>query len=367
MKYEIIAEGFVTRRSESGPTSVAACSRCAITEDGEIVCTYAVQETLGQNDFKQMLSRSRDGGITWEEQGFLWSHLHDRYSLIGSISRALDGELFLYGIRIPIDIPGESFWSEATQGMKQNTLFIASSRDGGRVWTDPHPVVLPAPGSAEAPGPLTITRSGAWICCYAPYNTFDPQVVVDKNRVVYMRSEDRGKTWTSGAALRFPETDSNAAEAWVIELADKRLVSTCWHISNREGVDYPNAYAVSHDDGKTWSATGSTDTLGQSTGLATLPDGRVLFVYNQRRHGKPGVRMAVADPDERGFHTVFDDLIWRAASRTQGNTSGEHTEWTDFSFGEPSVLPLPDGTLLATLWVVQPEGRGIRYVKLKIS
>lgn len=366
MRYHILAEGFVTQRLETGPTAVAACSRCAVTDDGDLICTYAVQETLGRNDFKQMLSRSTDGGLTWKEQGFLWPHLHDHLSLIGSLSRAPDGELFIYGLRIPIDVPGESFWSDATQGMKQNSVFWASSTDGGHTWSDPHAIPLPYPGSAEAPGALLVTRSGTWLCCYAPYNTFDPNVTVDKNQVVYLRSEDRGKTWTSGTMMRFKEADSSSAEAWVMELTDGRIIGTCWHISNREGVEYPNAYGVSRDGGKTWCATGSTDTLGQSTGLGALPDGRALFIYNQRRHGEPGVRLSVADPDENGFNSVYDELIWRATARTQGNTSGEHTEWTDFSFGEPSVIVLPDGDLFVTLWAIQPAARGIRYVKARL-
>jgi hypothetical protein len=41
-------------------------------------------------------------------------------------------------------------------------------------------------------------------------------------------------------------------------------------------------------------------------------------------------------------------------------------EWTDFAFGEPSVVDLSDQTLLVTFWCVQPSGRGVGYVKLRI-
>ena len=42
-------------------------------------------------------------------------------------------------------------------------------------------------------------------------------------------------------------------------------------------------------------------------------------------------------------------------------------EWSDFAFGEPSITVVPDGTLLVTLWCIQPSGQGIRYVKLKLE
>jgi hypothetical protein len=133
----------------------------------------------------------------------------------------------------------------------------------------------------------------------------------------------------------------------------------------RDGRDYPNAYAISADGGQRWSPTRSTGIMGQSTGLAALPDGRALFIYNQRKHGEIGVWMAVVNPTADDFGIQSNEIVWRAAAPTQSGSSGNLTAWTDFSFGEPSVTPLPDGTLLVALWCVEPSGRGIRYVKLR--
>ena len=54
------------------------------------------------------------------------------------------------------------------------------------------------------------------------------------------------------------------------------------------------------------------------------------------------------------------DLIPSVVAVVQG-----HAGWTDFAFGEPSVALLPDGTLLLTLWCIQPDGSGIRFVKMR--
>ena len=135
------------------------------------------------------------------------------------------------------------------------------------------------------------------ICCYAPYNTFDPQLVVDRNQIVALRSDDQGQTWRHNSMIRFDSEYSTGAEAWVIELADGRLLGTTWHLNQEDKSDHPNAYAISLDGGDTWQPTRSTGIMGQSTSLAALPDGRALFIYNQRRHGEPGVWMAVVQPD----------------------------------------------------------------------
>lgn len=325
-----------------------------------------VQSKLGINDFKPLLTRSKDGGRTWSEPVSMWPHREKTHSIFGAISRAPNGDLFYFGSSYAIDTPGETFWSDATQGLKQNDLIWSRSTDDGKKWSEPRVIPMPIPGAAEAPGAMVVTRKGRWICCYAPYNTFDPKVVVDRNQIVALFSDDQGKTWKHNSMIRFPEKHQTGAEAWVMELADGRLVGTTWHMDQKTGQDHPNAYAVSNDGGNTWSPTRSTGIMGQSTGLGALPDGRALFIYNQRKHGEVGVWLAVAKPTERDFGVECNEIVWRAQTKTQSGTSGKHNEWQDFSFGEPSVTLLPDKTLLVTLWCVQPSGQGIRYVKLKM-
>jgi hypothetical protein len=366
MRYHVVGEGFVSRRpSGKGPDALAVGPRCLQLPGGELLCSFMLTSGLGTNDFTPTLFRSRDGGVTWQEQGEFWAHLRECWSIFASISRDAAGNVYFFGSRTPIGNPGEPFWSDATQGLKQNELVWARSTDGGRTWPDPTAFALPLPGAAEAPGALCVTRAGAWIAPYSPYNTFDPEVVVTRNQVVLVRSEDQGRTWGHAAMMSFEDPASSAAEAWCIELADGRLLGVAWQM-HHEG-DYPNPYTLSHDGGRSWSPPRSTGIQGQSTALAALPDGRALFVYNQRKHGDIGVWLAVARPTDAGFRIEHNAPIWKAETGTQSGTSGEHSEWGDFSFGEPSIAPLADGALIATLWSIQPTGRGIRWVKLKME
>jgi len=358
-----ISQGFISIRQSGTPTAMPSGPRCAVTLDGEVVCSFIVQAASGLNDFKPMLARSADGGVTWKEQGLLWPHLQDRYSIFGSVSRAPKGELFFYGSRTPIGTPGESFWCDATQGLKQNELIWARSVDGGRTWSDPAPIPMPIPGSAEAPGALCVARDGTWHACYAPYNTFDSGLAVDRSQIVHLRSADQGATWRHASMLRFPNPHFTGAEAWVVELADGRLLGVCWNLNQEDGSDFPNVYALSLDGGKSWTPTRSTGIRGQSTALAALPEGGALFAYNQRKHGEVGVWLAGVDPVPETFGVRFNEIVWRAAKPTVRSGDTAHSNWTDFAFGEPSVALLPDGHLLVAFWCIQPDGRGIRYVK----
>jgi len=64
-----------------------------------------VQTALGLNDSKPVLARSDDGGITWKEQGLIWPHLQEKFSIFGSVSASEKGELFFYGMRTPTPGP----------------------------------------------------------------------------------------------------------------------------------------------------------------------------------------------------------------------------------------------------------------------
>jgi len=365
MRFEFLEEGFVSKRDVKSLQPVSVGSRTVQTLSGDILCSYMVQSALGVNDFVPMLSRSRDAGKTWEEESPIWPDLAETHSIFGSISREPSGKLFLYGIVTPIAQPGETFWCEKTQALKQNNLFWASSEDAGKRWTQPHVIPLPIPGAAEAPGTLCVTREGRWCACYAPCNSLDAMVSVDRAQIVFMASDDWGKNWQHTSMLRFPESDSGGAEAWVIQLSDGRLLGTCWHVDNNNQRVYPNAYSVSADEGRTWSETRSTGIMGQSTALTPLTDGKALFIYNRRKE-HAGVWLSVVRPTSESFGIELNDAVWRCETPTQNQTSGELGEWTDFAFGEPSVTVLSDGTPLVTFWSLQPSGQGIRYIKLKI-
>jgi len=366
MKFKTIDEGFIAQHQSGSSADIPGTARCVLTAKGELVGCCLLSRGLGRNDMKQMIIRSQDGGKSWRKQGLLWPYLQDAYSIFGSISRAPDGECFFYGTRTKIETPGESFWSEATQGLKQNEIIWASSKDDGLTWTDPAVIPMPIPGSAEVAGAMCVTRNKIWLGSYAPYNTFDSALRVARNQVVVVRSSDQGLSWSHTPMLRFDDVNTSAAETWVIELTDGRLLGTAWHLNPSRGTDYPNVYSLSLDKGLTWQPARSTGIMGQSAALAPLPDGRALFIYNQRKHGEVGVWLAAVKPTESDFGIEANEIIWKAQTGTQGGSSGLHTEWTDFSFGEPSITVLPDNILLAALWCNQPGGQGTYYVKLKM-
>lgn len=359
MTYDVVDAGFVV----NGP--LGACSRVAQIGETELVCGYVSRSAAGIVDYTVEQARSTDGGRTWERSGPIWPDLVGRTSMSMALSRGRDGSLFLYGTLTPVDDPSRSWWDGERQALLDNDLVWARSRDGGRRWTRPTTIPMPIPGSAEAPGPLTLTAKGRWIGAYAPYNTFDPSVVVDRSQIVAVLSDDEGRTWGHASMLRFSDPHAGGAESWVVELSDGRLVGTAWSMSLTTGKDAPIPFAISYDTGSTWTATRSTGVIGQATALAPLPGGRLLLAYAQRALADPGIWLAVARPTDDDFGVRQLAPAWVAERPTlSGGEESEHDEWTDFAFGEPSVTVLWGGDVLITWYVDQPSGRGIRYVRL---
>lgn len=363
--FKVIDSGFVFQAIEGTDLAVACGPRCLVN-DREIICSFMVQSGLGINDFKVALMRSCDGK-KWQDMSFPWKHISDEYSLFGSMSRSAEGEIFFSGTRTRINIPGESFWQEENQGLKENELIYAFSADDGRTWSEFFVIEKPVAGAAEAPGAMCITGKGSWHICYSPYNTFETNLSVERNQVILLSSRDRGKSWSHTQMLSFQEKYASAAEAWVIELSDGRLFGTCWKINNNDGTDFPNPYAISYDDGSTWTETRSTNIMGQTPSATPLSDNRILFIYNQRRIQPYGIRLAVINVFRDVFRIESDEMLYLAEKPSTKDFATSHSDWTTFSFGEPHAVILPDKTILVVFWCIEPQQRGIRYIKLNAA
>jgi hypothetical protein len=182
-----------------------------------------------------------------------------------------------------------------------------------------------------------------------------------------MISYDEGKTWPGCVPFLLDTTGkARYQEVWVEELSDGRVLGIGWQQERTGERDFPNAYSISLDGGESFGPTLSTGLTGQSVGVRALEGGRVAVVYN-RRHDNPGVGFAIARPDETGFNVEFDGLAWSATSGFRGDINDPQAIfWADFSFGEPAVEVLPDGSFFVVFWCHQKDVQGSRYCHLRL-
>ena len=347
-----ISEGDVYTTKESKMTSGP---RVALLPDGTLACSFMLNSKSGANDFVPMIAYSKDGEV-WSEAREIYPHLTGKKSAFISIRNTHDGRVSLGGKMWDIAYPGEAFWSDEAGGMKENSLVYAIS-DDGKDFPDLSEVAVPFYASAENPGGALVDADGSVTIIYSPYPTIDKKEEVDTCCMVKLTNKDGT---FKGEKFAVVDAPCLYAESWIERLSDGRLFVSTWQTAS----DDSSRYLISSDNGATFSRPAAQPFRGQSTGICAGRDGDVYIAYNQRKEGTVGVWLAHEKPTDEDCGMICNEPVWAAESATRSESSGDFTEWTDFSFGEPHVKLLPDGTLLVVLWYEQGEVRGISYVRL---
>ena len=355
--FKKIAEGNVFANTKNATSG----SRTAPLADGKIICSYMTNSAQGINDFIPWVCYSEDGE-NWSAPVCPWEEIIGKKSVFGSIRRALNGKICFAGISTPITAPGEPFWSDEVGGMLANKL-VYSISDDGYSFPPLTEVDLPYYASAENPGGMLVEEDGTIMILYSPYPTIEQKEPTEVRRMVIVRSEDGGKTFTP-YIVGAEEGPCQYAEAWLVKLTNGTHFISTWQTAANA---HPDRYLLSTDDANTFTEAMPLPFNGQSTSCEPAEGGKVYVIYNQRREEPQGVWLALGKPDESGFNLIANEPIWQADSATRNGTDGEFGNWTDFAFGEPHVSILPDGTLLATLWYESGDTKGVRYVKLAIE
>lgn len=163
-----------------------------VTRDGTLVCAYHLQRNYNEageygafgRTADIMLTRSHDGGHTWEPPYRMDFELLRGRSPYGKIVTLADGTLLLPLYGDEIDATGEG---------RPNCSYILRSRDGGLTWADP---TLIARAFNETG--LALLPDGSLL---AALRTNTPPVA---DHVWLSRSSDEGFTWTQPRQVTAP-------------------------------------------------------------------------------------------------------------------------------------------------------------------
>lgn len=269
----------------------------ATTNKGTLIGVYDVRYNDPvdlQEDIDVGLSRSTDGGQTWEEMRIImdmgtFGGLPEDENGIGDPAVLVDRNtntiwvagLWLHGY------PGKRAWNASEPGIapaETGQFMLVKSEDDGLTWSEPINITPETKNPEwqlwfDGPG-MGITMSDGTLVFAAQYK--------DANRVPHstiIASRDGGKTWTTGTGAK-----SETTEAQVVELADGSLMLNMRDDRNRSNRHDPmngRSVAITTDLGKTWiEHPTSRRALQESNCMASIiayhhPErGRVLFFSN---------------------------------------------------------------------------------------
>jgi hypothetical protein len=350
---EVLGSGWVDRRDSAFPQAVQL-------PGGDLLCSFSVgggPEVYGGTD----MARSVDGGETWTiETQILAPRKEPTATNFLKLTLSPDGKtIYAYGSRLYRE-PGEKF------GTHHNDAVICISTDEGRTWSEPQLVPFAADCPMEVSHGVLACKSGRLIAPGATLRSKDQLGA----QVIGAISDDGGKTWPDTAVIfEDPHRKHGYFEQKIAEYAPGKLIATAWTVTLGDVSDKPNSFAVSDDNGKTWSPPKSIGTQGQTLAPIPLGGDRLLALYN-RRYGHQGIVMALATFDSDGWTIHHDDLMYDARTERQRPDDNADTgvdEFDSFAFGFPTGIVLQDGTILATHWCQEDGKFGIRWTKLRVD
>jgi hypothetical protein len=324
--------------------------------DGTMVCSYSNaggQFSTGGTDW----ARLDDATRTWTVEGTILPLSEDPPSSnFLKLSRSVDGSaVYAYGAR-------SRQLDDVRFGERYSEAIVCTSTDGARTWSDPTVVTMPTSALEISHGILALP-SGRLL---APAATIDDGRLGE--RVIAAVSDDGGRTWPrTVTVMQDPGGTLGYLEQKPALLDDGRILATAWTVTLDGLIDQPNSYAISADDGETWTAPASMGIKGQTLSTVHLRGDRFPVLYN-RRYGHQGIVGALARFDGAEW-SVDEELLVHDTARTRDGRQrdGGVDEMLDFEFGFPTGTARRDGTYLVTYWAVVDGRCGVRWASLQID
>jgi len=353
-KLEILDQGIISFQRERR----AYCPSVKQLRNGCFIASQDVGTTLGSCDHSIEILHSRDGWM-WESEGILPGGAADDqwFYRAPDLEELPDGRIVMRATRFEV-ADGEIFDPD-DETLVRGQALLYWSEDQGRSWSAPQivPVNLP-------PERFTWNGAGARLLCLSasrwmyPLETFRPRgsnAPLDQKAIAVF-SGDQGKTW--GELTTVAEDPSGRLFWWdqmCTQLPDSRIYTMFWTHVRGTSDDLPVHYAVSEDEGRTWSPI-------------AFSDGRVAAIYNYR-HMPQGIRVVLSH-DLCRFDLENELIIFDADTEaTLGETDYKNylAEHLQISFGKPSAILLDDGTLLAYFWCTSNGVTHTRWVRVECS
>lgn len=335
---------------------------------GDLLALFVIAEAFEAADATTWIARSADLGRTWR----LERRLHDRSATDRPASdylkatRLRDGSLVAVGYRFHRADPEAPIGISATGGLLMGDDLVTFSSDEGRSWTKPQIIARSRPELLELSGPALELQSGDLVAVAAPCRMPDGSNPSGQIGVL-LRSGDRGRTWDDRQTFfRSRHGNLTPLESRIVEMQPGRLVAIVWAFDYRTEASRANHVVVSHDDGRTWSEPIDTGHMAQASNLLWLEDD-VLLSIHAHRAGEIGLYVRLIDFRGDKWTVKAERVVYGGAGRRTESSIGMVELFSTLKFGQPSLLRLSNGDVLATHWCIE-DGQGkIRTHRLRVT
>jgi hypothetical protein len=348
-----------------------------VLRSGAILAGYQIGSQKHAPDGTIRLSRSDDGGLTWQEIPFQFETT--RHGVAGSLAAVELVEvepqrLLLFSTWFDRSDPDRPLFDPVTEGILKSRQVMAISTDGGHTWSSWRELATPGLTGCATTGPVLQWSNGTLAYAFESFKEFDDPKPA-RHAAWLLISYDGGETFEPPRKVaQHPqhtlyywdqrlcpavESGSFIGLFWTHDLAAKRDRPVHWFQSSIYDPDESKLPL-------------QTTIPGQIAAPLLLDDQRLLaFVVNRE---SPGTLTLWLSPD--GGQTWPQESHWvvhrhlELAQLTQGQDNIDFKAyWEDmgkWSFGHPVIRRLPDGKILLGYYAGTPDSMSIHWVRAQI-
>jgi len=330
--------------------------------DGELIAMFSIGQAFDAADLRVHVCRSSDRGKSWTPPVPMHRHCYqpDEQSETFKPLLLSDGTLLAAGYAFVRPDPLTPIVDPATFAVLPLKNKAAFSRDHGRTWTVP--VDFNVEGQPlELSGPCIQLSSGRILGATSPF-----RLGPTGHSGWIIRSDDGGRSWSKHSEFfRAPRGEIAALECRLCEMGPDRIAVLFWAYDLQRGLNLCNHIAFSRDGGHTFEPALDTGIQAQASNLLWL-DGSHLLTIHCHRESPVGLRVRLVATEEGSF-SVKQTIDLFAEEALGSDTTNIEKQFGSLKFGQPSLLRLDNGEILAACWRVEDCQHVIQGFRLTLD
>ena len=327
--------------------------------DGELVALFTIGEAFDAANARAYVARSSDEGRSWTAPLRL-SRKEATPQESESFKPLLlrDGTMIATGYVFVRPTPETPVVDPATFELLELRNKVSFSSDGGRSWSEPRYFdVEGAP--LELSGPCIELASGRLLAATAPFH-----LRKTGHAGWIIASDDKGRSWRKLSEFyRSPDTSVATWECRLCEMAPGRVAVIAWAYDNGSGANRDNILALSDDGGESFR-TIETGVHGQASYVLPLGGDKLLTIH---AHREAPIGLVVRRVDLGGDRfTIEEELDLLGGADMASDSADIRKQFASLKFGQPSLLRLAGGDVLAACWSFENSQYVIKGYRLQL-
>lgn len=358
---QIAVEGAVTIHANPVPhllSRQAVFPGVVALPGGDLLAMFSIGQAFDAADMRAVVSRSADGGATWDAP----VPLHSGTALESESFKPVvlpDGRVLATGYVFQRPDMTTPIIDPETHEILPLRNRIALSRDGGRSWDAPRDFSVEG-APLELSGPAIVLPSGRLLAVAAPFS-----LAAEGQEGWIIASDDDGATWQRLSV--FYRGAGGTVAPWECRLCHMgggRVAVIFWAYDAVTQTSLDNHIALSRDSGQSFAPAIATGIMGQASNMLALGPDRVLSIHCHR-DPPVSLMLRVLHLDDGGIRVLAECPIFTAPDGGGGG-AGVVEQFANLRFGQPGLVRLDADRYLATCWMVEKCQHVIKGYHLRV-